>query len=58
MVWHVIGACRGGIRDGSEWNTAKPCNAGDSGFSTIAGIAQKFPFDHIDDYRQLRLSIS
>ena len=39
----MICECRGGIRDGSERNTAKPCNAGDSGFSTIAESGTKTP---------------
>ena len=36
LVGRDIWECRGGIRDGSGRNAAKPCNTGNSGFSPVA----------------------
>ncbi|MCI6353260.1 MAG: hypothetical protein MR837_07570 [Firmicutes bacterium] len=36
LVSRLLWECRGGIRDGSGRNAAKPCNTGNSGFSPVA----------------------
>ena len=54
VVWERIGI----HPTGSNQNAQTPWHTGICGFSAISGIARKSAFDHMADYRQLRLSIS
>ena len=55
LVSRLVWECRGGIRDGSGRNAAKPCNACVCWISSDCRKRHKSGFDHRNDHRQKKL---
>jgi len=58
LVSRLVWECRGGIRDGSGRNAAKPCNTCVCGTFHDCRKRYKIGFDHINDHRQKNLYFS
>ena len=55
LVSRLVWECRGGIRDGTGKNAAKPCSTCDCGISPDCRKRHKSGFDHRNDHRQKNL---
>ena len=55
LVSRLVWECRGGIRDGTRRNAAKPCDTCICGISLGCRKRHKSVFDHRNDHRQKKL---